>query len=104
MEQIAKRMVETEEEIILETLVPWCNENTQIQKQMLINKAELKRALNEHYGKNRAAWIYKSFDEDTGISNSLFCSKCGKPKAQAYDNYCGNCGSLMERHNDGEIH
>ena len=40
-------------------------------------------------------WIFKKFDEKTGISNSDWCPFCGKVKAQVYDNFCGNCGASM---------
>lgn len=41
-------------------------------------------------------WIYKEFDEETGIRNSYFCSKCGCPQGQVYINFCGNCGAKMK--------
>ena len=40
-------------------------------------------------------WIYKDFDEETGIKNSYFCSKCDCPQSQVYINFCGNCGADM---------
>lgn len=40
-------------------------------------------------------WIFKKFDEETGISNSDWCPFCGKVKAQVYDNFCGNCGAQL---------
>ena len=42
---------------------------------------------------NKGEWIYKDFDEETGIRNSYFCSKCGCPQSQVYINFCGNCGA-----------
>lgn len=41
-------------------------------------------------------WIFKQFDEETGISNNYWCSECGKPLAQVYKTYCSNCGAKME--------
>lgn len=42
-------------------------------------------------------WVYKEFDEETGIRNSYFCSKCGYPQGQVYINFCGNCGADMHK-------
>ena len=42
-------------------------------------------------------WIFKEFDEETGISNSYWCSACNYPMAQVYDDYCAHCGAKMER-------
>ena len=41
-------------------------------------------------------WIFKHFDEDTGISNSHWCSECNTPLVGVYKNYCPNCGAKME--------
>ena len=41
-------------------------------------------------------WIFKLFDEETGISNSYWCSECDKPSVQVYKTYCANCGARME--------
>lgn len=40
-------------------------------------------------------WIFKHFDEETGISDNYWCSECGKPLAQVYKSYCSNCGSKI---------
>lgn len=40
-------------------------------------------------------WIFKHFDEETGISDSYWCSECNKPLAQVYKTYCSNCGTKM---------
>lgn len=58
-------------------------------------KAELQNVLEELRPKGE--WVYKEFDEETGISNSYFCSKCGYPQGQVYINFCGNCGSDMRK-------
>lgn len=42
-------------------------------------------------------WIFKAFDEETGISNSYWCSACNYPMAQVYDDCCAHCGAKMER-------
>lgn len=42
-------------------------------------------------------WIYKEFDEKTGIRDSYFCSKCDCPQSQVYINFCGNCGADMHK-------
>ena len=41
-------------------------------------------------------WIFKKFDDETGISDSYWCSECNKPLASTYKNYCANCGAKME--------
>lgn len=38
-------------------------------------------------------WIYKKFDEKTGITNVHICSRCGCPLASPYKSFCSNCGS-----------
>lgn len=38
-------------------------------------------------------WIYKEFDERTGITNVHICSKCGCPLASPYKSFCSACGS-----------
>lgn len=40
-------------------------------------------------------WIFKHFDEDTGISDSYWCSECDTPLSSVYKNYCSNCGADM---------
>lgn len=40
-------------------------------------------------------WIFKKFDEESGISDSYWCSVCNHPMAQVYNNYCGYCGCTM---------
>lgn len=42
-------------------------------------------------------WIWKKFDENTGITNHYFCSECNYPKSQIALNYCANCGAKMEK-------
>ena len=43
--------------------------------------------------RKRGQWIFKAFDEETGISDSYWCSECNRPLASAYNDYCSNCGS-----------
>ena len=50
----------------------------------------------------RAYWDFREFDELTGITASNFCSHCGTPKGQIYDNYCGCCGCKMSNAKKGE--
>ena len=40
-------------------------------------------------------WVFKHFDEDTGISDNYWCSECNKPLASVYKNFCSNCGIKM---------
>lgn len=44
---------------------------------------------------NTGHWIFLHFDEDTGISDSYWCSECNTPSASVYKNYCSNCGAKM---------
>lgn len=41
-------------------------------------------------------WIWKDFDDDTGISKSYWCSECNKPLTGLAMDYCGCCGARME--------
>lgn len=40
-------------------------------------------------------WVYKLFDENTGISDHCWCSECDYPRSQMSWNFCGNCGADM---------
>lgn len=40
-------------------------------------------------------WVYKKFDEETGISDSYFCSHCNFPLTGVYNSYCAVCGADM---------
>jgi len=40
-------------------------------------------------------WIFKHFDEDTGIPDSLWCSECRTPQSGIYKRFCPNCGCRM---------
>ena len=41
-------------------------------------------------------WIFKEFDEATGIKQRYWCSVCNKAQAQMGLNYCAYCGAEME--------
>ena len=43
--------------------------------------------------RKRGKWIFKAFDEETGISDSYWCSECNRPLASAYKDFCASCGS-----------
>lgn len=72
-----------------------------------VNQKELIKALNydrnqyqagwqdaiRSYARPAGIWVFKEYDDETGIANSYFCSECGKPQAQVYKNYCANCGA-----------
>ena len=47
-------------------------------------------------------WIYKQYDEETGISNTCWCSECNKPLVSAYKNFCANCGAKMVEPQESE--
>lgn len=40
-------------------------------------------------------WIWKDFDDDTGIAKSYWCSECNMPLTGLAMNYCGCCGTRM---------
>lgn len=48
-------------------------------------------------------WIYKKFDEKTGISDSYFCSHCNFPLTGIYNSYCGVCGADMRQQKGGKV-
>lgn len=52
------------------------------------------------YERPTGEWVYKKFDEETGIRNSYFCSKCGYPQGQVYITFCGNCGARLKGSNE----
>jgi hypothetical protein len=59
---------------------------------------ELGRTLGQIEGKlqrPQGKWIWKHFDDNTGIENSYWCSNCGKPQAQICISYCACCGAQM---------
>lgn len=74
-----------------------------------VNKEELAKALSydrgqyekgyadakAEYSRQHGEWIYKTFDDETGISNSYFCSCCNYPLTGIYNSYCAVCGSDM---------
>lgn len=45
--------------------------------------------------KPHGEWVYKKFDEKTGISDSYFCSHCDFPLTGVYNSYCAVCGADM---------
>jgi len=49
----------------------------------------------------RGEWIYKKFDEKTGISDSYFCSHCDFPLTGIYTSYCAVCGADMRIKKEG---
>lgn len=51
----------------------------------------------EEEGRECGEWIYKNFDEETGISNFYFCSRCKFPLTGVYKNYCAVCGAIMKK-------
>lgn len=46
--------------------------------------------------RKKGKWVYKLFDENTGISDYCWCSECDYPRSQMSWNFCGNCGAKME--------
>jgi len=76
--------------VVCDTLI---NENSKILK-VALKDVELIE------DREKAHWIWKSYDEETGISNSKWCSHCGSPFAQAVENYCANCGYQMTEGED----
>ncbi len=76
-------------------IVPVCKvtfDKEQLQEMVDKAVAELVADNKRSEGK----WVYKEFDEKTGIRNSYFCSKCGCPQGQVYINFCGQCGADMK--------
>lgn len=61
----------------------------------IIRKHGISVKIDISYARLKGDWVYKKFDEETGISNSYFCSKCGCSQGQVYINFCGQCGADM---------
>ena len=40
-------------------------------------------------------WIYKEYDEETGMKGVHCCSECGYPLASPYISFCSVCGADM---------
>jgi len=40
-------------------------------------------------------WIYKEYDEETGMKGVHFCSECGYPLTSPYISFCSVCGADM---------
>lgn len=51
---------------------------------------------NDELPTKKGRWIWKDFDEDTGITNSYWCSECNKPLTGLAMTYCACCGAKME--------
>ena len=49
----------------------------------------------ENERKSESYWEFVMFDSDTGVTHSVVCHACRKPKLQEYDNFCANCGARM---------
>ncbi len=49
------------------------------------------------YARPHGEWVYKKFDEKTGISDSYFCSHCDFPLTGIYNSYCAVCGADMRK-------
>ena len=91
VEEMAVRIRETEEDFILDTIFPYCQETLQRK----INKAELKQIILRG-SRPKGKWI-QTKDECDGVNFydfSFECSKCGKEQSFK-SNYCPNCGSYM---------
>lgn len=44
----------------------------------------------------KGKWVYKEYDDRTGIGESFFCSECGEPRCMKLVKYCPNCGAYMK--------
>ena len=87
VEEMSVRIRETEEDFILDTIFPYCQET--LQKK--INKAELKQIILRG-SRPKGKWIKCKSRFGTEYFK---CSECGKKLnwIDSDDNYCNSCGS-----------
>ena len=91
VEEIGVRIRETQEDFILDTIFPYCQETLQRK----INKAELKQIILRG-SRPKGKWIdisvIKAFHYDG--EPRVRCSRCGDEEEWS-SNYCPNCGADM---------
>lgn len=108
MHDLPAKIVKDEENMVL----------LEVRKQISVevDEYELKKALaydrnqyekgfedaKKQFEQPHAEAIYKDFDEESGISNSYWCSCCGFPIAQVYMSFCGNCGANLKEEGESE--
>ncbi len=88
VEEMSVRIRETEEDFILDTIFPYCQETLQRR----INKEELKQIILRG-SRPKGKWLEVS---DYGYQYHFECSACGKRMKSNDDTYCPNCGAEME--------
>ena len=107
-EKIVKEIVKERDNQILADIQEEC--------QIKIDKFELMRALNydrDQYKKGfedakkkferpKGKWALKRYDSPLGTLRDVFCSCCGKPKAQDYFEYCSKCGADMREDDEND--
>ena len=99
VQEIVMQAKETQDEFIIETIYPYCEDVLQIK----INKEELKQILIKGMAadKKPGKWKPRSID---GPGRSLMVYKCSECKKFALymTDYCPSCGARMEwrRYND----
>lgn len=86
VEEMSVRIRETQEDFILDTIFPYCQETLQRK----INKAELKQIILRGSRPN-GKWIEIEIDAGEFIYK---CTKCGMRVINPYK-YCPNCGAEM---------
>ena len=75
----------------------------EIQAMQDLEQAEIQKAYEVgQEDRPTGHWIFKKFDEKSGISDSCWCSKCNKPLASVYKNFCPNCGAKMVEPQESE--
>lgn len=89
VEEMSVRIRETQEDFILDTIFPYCQETLQRK----INKAELKQIILRG-SRPKGKWIEVGTD-DNPAEHHFECSECGQRMnwLDEYDHYCCNCGS-----------
>lgn len=83
--EVSRQAAESNDEFIIDTIMPYCSEVTKIR----ISKEKLKEALVRYYNRH-AKWVMNPL---TFVSR---CSNCNAIKDSAYDSFCPNCWFAMD--------
>lgn len=83
--EVSRQVTESNDEFIIETIMPYCREVTETR----ISKEKLKEALVRYYNRH-AKWVMNPL---THVSH---CSNCKAIKDSVYDSFCPNCGCAMD--------
>ena len=83
--EVSRQIVESNDEFIIETIMPYCREVTETR----ISKEKLKEALVRYYNRH-AKWV---INRKTHV---ISCNNCHAVKDSQYGEYCPHCGCAMD--------